>query len=111
MILLQHQPIYLEQSFVYSVEHYLSVILNDESEQAQLAKADEAIKKVDIEEELKNLEDEDDDADYMQITDVNKLRRIVKSLKTELRASRTNHLAVSETKTHLEVQTFDLQTK
>eukprot|EP01084_Bolivina_argentea_P312982 541911_1 len=84
------------------------------SEQAQMLKADEKIKQVDMEQELAKMagdEEEDHTVDYNAITDVNQLRSIVKSLKAELRNSRTDQVAVSETKSHLEVQTFDLQTK
>ena len=62
--------------------------LKNVSEQAQLAKADARIQKVDMEVELKNIDDDDDeDADFMLITDGDKLKKIIKSLKT-VRASR-----------------------
>eukprot|EP00484_Ammonia_sp_Unknown_P016924 CAMPEP_0197045870 /NCGR_PEP_ID=MMETSP1384-20130603/21656_1 /TAXON_ID=29189 /ORGANISM="Ammonia sp." /LENGTH=1661 /DNA_ID=CAMNT_0042477547 /DNA_START=48 /DNA_END=5034 /DNA_ORIENTATION=- len=84
----------------------------NDAEDDELRKADEKIQKVDMEQELQNIDAEDDnDRDYNDITDVATLRKVIRAMKDELRASRTNHLAVSETKTHLEVQTFDLQTK
>merc|ERR1711933_239709 len=53
--------------------------INDQSEQAQLAKADENIKGVDMEQELKNIEDDEEDTDFDEITDITKLKKIVKT--------------------------------
>merc|ERR1719361_736181 len=86
-----------------------------ESEALQMAKADEKIKGVDMEKELANIQESNDEdrlvAGYEDIDNVETLKKIIKGLKSELVLSRTDQLAVSETKSVLEVQTFDLESK
>lgn len=82
-------------------------------EKIQFEFADQRIRNIDMEKEIAGIEDSDEEnmQHFEQLSDVRKLRTLIRVLQKDLKDSRMNHLAMSQSRSHLECQRHDLRHK